>query len=42
MKAEKVSDADRRYAEAYLRQPERVAENEATAAGAVAEWGRWA
>jgi hypothetical protein len=36
-----VSDADRRYTEGYLRQPERVAELEATAGAAVAEWDRW-
>ena len=41
LRTQDVPDADRRYAEAYLRQPEAAAESEATAAGAVAEWSRW-
>jgi metal-responsive CopG/Arc/MetJ family transcriptional regulator len=41
LRTQDVPDADRRYAEAYLRQPEPAAESEATAAGAVAEWARW-
>jgi transcriptional regulator of met regulon len=36
-----VPDADRRYAEAYLRQPERVALGEGVATAAVQEWDRW-
>lgn len=36
-----VSDADRRYMEAYLRQPERVDEVRATAALATAHWEPW-
>jgi hypothetical protein len=36
-----VPDADRRYAEAYLRQPERTAIGEAVATAATAEWDRW-
>jgi len=41
LRSQAVPDADRRYAEAYLRQPERAVDSEATAAGAVAEWDRW-
>ncbi|MGO9833395.1 MAG: ribbon-helix-helix protein, CopG family [Polyangiaceae bacterium] len=41
LRGQDVPDADRRYVEAYLRQPDRAAESEATAAGAVAEWDRW-
>lgn len=41
LQGQNVPDADRRYAEAYLRQPEAVSEVEAIAAGAAAEWGRW-
>jgi metal-responsive CopG/Arc/MetJ family transcriptional regulator len=36
-----VSDVDRRYAEAYLRQPERAGPAEAIAAAAVHEWDGW-
>jgi metal-responsive CopG/Arc/MetJ family transcriptional regulator len=36
-----VSDADRRYAEAYLRQPEGTGLAEAVASAAVQEWDRW-
>lgn len=36
-----VSDADRRYIEAYLRQPERVDEVRAIAAQATAHWEPW-
>jgi metal-responsive CopG/Arc/MetJ family transcriptional regulator len=35
------SEEDRRYVEAYLRRPERIADLAATAAGAVAEWEPW-
>ena len=34
-----LPDADLRYAEGYLRQPEPA--DEAVAAGVVAEWSRW-
>jgi len=36
-----VSDADRRYMEAYLRQPERVDDVRAIAALATAHWEPW-
>jgi transcriptional regulator of met regulon len=36
-----VPDADRRYAEAYLRTPEGAGLAESVAAAAVAEWDRW-
>ena len=36
-----VSDADRRYAAAYLRQPESAGEASAVAAEAVATWEPW-
>jgi len=36
-----VSDADRRYIEAYARQPERVDEVRAVAAQATAHWEPW-
>ena len=36
-----VSDADRRYIEAYLRQPERVDEVRAIAAQATVHWEPW-
>jgi Arc/MetJ-type ribon-helix-helix transcriptional regulator len=36
-----VSEADRKYAEGYLRIPESAAETEAFAAASVAEWDRW-
>ena len=42
LRSQDVPDAGRRYAEAYLRKPERAAESETTAAAAVAEWDRWA
>jgi metal-responsive CopG/Arc/MetJ family transcriptional regulator len=41
LRSRNVSDADRRYAEAYLRIPERTADTEATLTAAVAEWDRW-
>jgi metal-responsive CopG/Arc/MetJ family transcriptional regulator len=41
LRSRDVSDADRRYAEAYLRIPERAADTEATLTAAVAEWDRW-
>jgi hypothetical protein len=37
-----VSDADRRYAEGYLRSPERVDEVQAVATQATSHWSRWA
>ena len=36
-----ASEADRRYIEAYLRQPERVDEVRAIAAQATAHWAPW-
>jgi len=36
-----VPDADRRYAEAYLRTPEGAGLAESVATAAVAEWDRW-
>jgi hypothetical protein len=39
--ARNVPDADRRYAEAYLRQPEGTGVAEAVATAAVQEWDRW-
>jgi hypothetical protein len=36
-----VPDADRRYAQGYLRQPEKTAPTEAVAAAAVQDWDRW-
>ena len=36
-----VPDADRRYAEAYLRRPESTGLAEAVAAAAVQEWDSW-
>ncbi|HEY8089897.1 MAG TPA: ribbon-helix-helix protein, CopG family [Polyangiaceae bacterium] len=36
-----VPEADRRYAEAYLRQPENPGFVEPVAAGAVGEWDAW-
>jgi transcriptional regulator of met regulon len=36
-----LPDADRRYAEAYLRQPEKAGLAEAVATAAVQEWDRW-
>jgi Arc/MetJ-type ribon-helix-helix transcriptional regulator len=41
LRSREPSDADRRYAEAYLRIPERAADTEAIATAAVAEWDRW-
>ncbi len=41
LKSQDVSDADRRYAEAYLRRPERNQTTEAMAAATVGEWDRW-
>ena len=37
-----MSDADRRYVEAYLQQPERIDEVRAVAAQATAHWEPWA
>jgi metal-responsive CopG/Arc/MetJ family transcriptional regulator len=36
-----TSAPDRRYVEAYLRQPERLAEIEALAAAAISTWEPW-
>lgn len=41
LKAGSVNDADRKYAEAYLREPERIEERTSIAVGAVATWERW-
>ena len=41
LKSHEVPDADRRYAEAYLRQPEEALATKAIAAAAVAKWDRW-
>jgi metal-responsive CopG/Arc/MetJ family transcriptional regulator len=41
LKIREVSDADRQYTEAYLRQPEDAATTRAVAAAAVAGWDRW-
>ena len=35
------ADADRQYAAAYQREPERTADVAAVAAGATAAWGQW-
>jgi metal-responsive CopG/Arc/MetJ family transcriptional regulator len=41
LQAVSVGEADRKYAEAYLRDPERVDERAAIAAGAVSTWEPW-
>jgi hypothetical protein len=41
LKSREVSDVDRRYAEAYLRQPEEAVTTEAIATAVVARWDRW-
>jgi metal-responsive CopG/Arc/MetJ family transcriptional regulator len=41
LKSRVVPDADRRYAEAYLRQPEDAPATAAIAAAVVAKWDRW-
>ena len=41
LKSHSVDDSDRRYAQAYLRDPERVEEESAVALGAIAAWEPW-
>lgn len=41
LKSQEVPETDRRYAEAYLRQPEETLASEAIASAAVARWDRW-
>ena len=41
LKTEDVSDADRRYVEGYLRQPERGVDVATVAAAIAATWERW-
>jgi len=41
LNAEEVSEADRRYVEGYLRQPEQNADVAAVAAAVAATWERW-
>lgn len=41
LRGPEVSDADRQYIEAYLRQPERIDEVRAIAAQATAHWEPW-
>jgi len=38
---EEIGDADQKYAEAYLKQPEQIDEVGATAAAATAGWELW-
>jgi transcriptional regulator of met regulon len=41
LRAEQISDGDRRYVEGYLRLPEQAAEAAATAQAATATWEPW-
>lgn len=41
LRSRELSEADRRYAEAYLKQPERDGTTAHVAAAAAAEWERW-
>ncbi|MEJ7732298.1 MAG: hypothetical protein WKG00_24210 [Polyangiaceae bacterium] len=41
LRTDEVGDDDARYVQGYLRQPDRTADVEATATGAVASWEPW-